>query len=200
MRTRAKAWYAGCLVLAALLACPPPATAAAPPGPGPMEYRIPQWADPDPGPWPLTGPAYGPAAEPAFGPPARPRGSPRDAVVREVNRRRTKAGCPRVRVRSPLQRAAQAHSADMAAHRRLTHTGPGGSSPAARMRAAGYPAVATGEAVASGVSTAAAAVTRWMHSRPHRAIILTCRYTDVGVGRSGGRGGPWWTLDLAARH
>ncbi|UXI77147.1 CAP domain-containing protein, partial [Streptomyces vinaceusdrappus] len=97
-----------------------------------------------------------------------------------------------------LDRAAQKHSAAMARSRRLTHTGADGSSPADRMRAAGYRVGSAGENVAAGSDTAEAAVAVWMRSAPHRDILLTCRYTHAGVGRAKGSGGPWWTLDLAS--
>ncbi|MER6711979.1 CAP domain-containing protein [Streptomyces sp. NPDC000877] len=121
-------------------------------------------------------------------------------VVAAVNRHRTRAGCGPVRLRASLNRAAQAHSADMARRQRLTHTGTDGSGPAARMRAAGYHPRHTAETIAAGVATPQAAVRTWMDSAPHRDIILTCRYTHAGVGVADGGGGPWWTLDLATGH
>jgi uncharacterized protein YkwD len=121
-------------------------------------------------------------------------------VAAELNRRRTKAGCHRVRLRVPLTRAAQAHSADMARTRHLGHTGTDGSSPQQRMLAAGYRPRHSGEVVAADTDTASATVKMWMKSPPHRHIILTCRYTDAGIGRADGPGGPWWTVDLAARR
>ncbi|MEU7422690.1 CAP domain-containing protein [Streptomyces sp. NPDC040750] len=143
-------------------------------------------------------PPSGPPSHPA--PRPRSRRSPRAIVAAEVNRRRERAGGAPVRLRRSLNRAAQTHSADMARHRRLTHVGPDGRRPTDRMRAAGYRPGATGEAVASGAASARAVVGQWMDSPPHRAILLTCRYTDAGVGVAHGPGGPWWTLDLAARH
>jgi uncharacterized protein YkwD len=119
-------------------------------------------------------------------------------VIGEVNRHRDQAGCPALRQQASLNRAAEAHSADMAAHGRLSHTGTDGSSPHERMRAAGYHPGYSGEALAAGTATATAVVTQWMNSPPHRSILLTCRYTDAGVGRAAGPDGPWWTLDLAA--
>ncbi|MER7565296.1 CAP domain-containing protein [Streptomyces sp. NPDC097941] len=169
----------GCVLLT-VLACTPMAWAG-PPVPGPPSYEIPRWHPPAPTRWQ---PARRPAAD----------------VTAAVNRHRTEAGCPPVRPRASLTRAAQAHSTDMARHRRLTHTGTDGSSPADRMRAAGYRPGRTGEALTAGPATAGAAVAQWMASAPHRAIILTCGYTDAGVGITTGPGGPWWTLDLAARR
>jgi uncharacterized protein YkwD len=88
----------------------------------------------------------------------------------------------------------------MARGQRLSHTGSDGSSPAARMRAVGYHPRHSAEVIASGAGTPEAAVRTWMDSAPHRAIVLTCRYTHAGAGVAGGSGGPWWTLDLATGH
>ncbi|OIK02959.1 hypothetical protein BIV25_00310 [Streptomyces sp. MUSC 14] len=122
-----------------------------------------------------------------------------DAVVAGLNQLRAGAGCAAVRLRASLRRAAQGHSSDMAAHRHLTHTGTDGSAPQDRMRTAGYRPVATGEVIEVGPAGADAAVAEWMAGPPHRAILLTCRYTDAGVGRTDSPDGAWWTLDLASR-
>ncbi|WP_237330887.1 CAP domain-containing protein [Streptomyces sp. BA2] len=134
------------------------------------------------------------------GPPPYPvaAGDPQDDMADEINQRRTEAGCPRIRLRHSLNRAAQGHSADMARHERLTHRGHDGSRPADRMRAAGYRPASSGEVLVVGPTTAGAAVERWMDSPPHRAIILACRYTHAGVGVAAGDNGPWWAVDLAA--
>ncbi|MEV0243124.1 CAP domain-containing protein [Streptomyces sp. NPDC050674] len=144
--------------------------------------------------------------------PARPRGTTTDTrpspvrddlaarVVDAVNKQRSQADCGPVRLRSSLNRAAQRHSADMARRQRLTHTGSDGSSPAARMRDAGYHPGHIAENIAAGPGTPEAAVRVWIDSPEHRAIILTCRYIHAGVGVAQGSGGPWWTLDLATGY
>ncbi|MFG3251185.1 CAP domain-containing protein [Streptomyces sp. NPDC048187] len=119
-------------------------------------------------------------------------------MVAAVNRRRAEAGCAPVRLHKALNRAAGRHSAAMARAGRLTHTGADGSSPADRMREAGYRVGSSGENLTAGSGSAQAAVAVWMRSAPHRHILLTCRYTHAGVGRAKGAGGPWWTLDLAS--
>ncbi|MET9680152.1 CAP domain-containing protein [Streptomyces coeruleorubidus] len=124
----------------------------------------------------------------------RPRCGRRRQPVPRPGRLRPRAA------RSDLNRAAQRHSADMARGQRLSHTGSDGSSPAARMRAAGYHPRHSAEIIAAGAGTPEAAVRTWMDSAPHRAIVLTCRYTHAGAGVAGGSGGPWWTLDLATGH
>ncbi|MET9496607.1 CAP domain-containing protein [Streptomyces sp. NPDC006552] len=127
------------------------------------------------------------------------RGTAAD-VVAAVNARRVAAGCRPVHVRSSLNRAAQRHSADMADNGRLEHAGTDGSRPMQRMRSAGFRAAYAGEAIADGVGSAGSVVRLWMDSPSHRELILTCRFTHAGVGRAGGSGGPWWTLDLASKR
>lgn len=178
--SRAASWPTAVL-LTAFLSCAPTAWAG-PPTPGPPAFPSPGWTVPVAGQW--NAPPSAPAP---------------NAVVSEVNRRRSEEGCAAVRLRTSLDRAAQAHSSDMAAHRLLTHTGTDGSAPENRMRTAGYRPVATGETIEIGPADAGAAVAAWMAGPPHRAILLTCRYTDAGVGRTDGPDGAWWTLDLASR-
>ncbi|MER7401797.1 CAP domain-containing protein [Streptomyces sp. NPDC000070] len=167
---------------------------AGPPVPQPPQYyEAPLWPLPAPGP-------VQPPRDDTYSRPDQSRGDAAAEVVAVVNRHRAQAGCGPVRLRHALNRAARRHSADMARGQRLSHTGSDGSSPAARMRAAGYHPRHSAEVIASGPGTPEAAVRTWMHSAPHRAIVLTCRYKHAGVGVAGGSGGPWWTLDLATGH
>ncbi|WP_131740652.1 CAP domain-containing protein, partial [Actinomadura roseirufa] len=129
--------------------------------------------------------------------PARPVG-PRAEVVRLANLRRVRNGCPPLREDPRLTRAAQRHSDDMAARGVLSHTGRDGRDPGARITAAGYRWSAWAENVQQGAPAPASVTASWMGDAPHRANILTCRYTEVGVGYAAGPGGPWWTQDLAA--
>jgi uncharacterized protein YkwD len=36
----------------------------------------------------------------------------------------------------------------------------------------------------------------WMNSEGHRANILNCEFTTLGVGVYLGDGGPWWTQEF----
>jgi uncharacterized protein YkwD len=151
--------------------------------------------------WPL--PVPGPVQPRDSGTHARP-GQVRDDVAAEVvdavNRQRARADCKPVRLKTSLNRAAQRHSGDMARRQRLAHTGSDGSSPASRMRDAGYHPGHIPENIAAGPGTPESAVRTWLDSPEHRAIILTCRYIHAGVGVATGDGGPWWTLDLATGY
>ncbi|MEW2575842.1 CAP domain-containing protein [Streptomyces syringium] len=188
-----------------------PSTPADPPMPSPpSSYRAPLWplppvlgAKPVP-PGPPRGHRPGPgrphAVHATHGTRTVRMASVPVRTLRAVNARRRAAGCPPVRLRHALNQAARRHSASMARQHRLSHSEPGGSSPARRMRAAGYHPRYAAENLSSGHTTAREAVDAWMHSPRHRDVILTCRYTHAGVGVAAGEGGPWWTLLLGNGH
>ena len=139
--------------------------------------------------------------------------SPTEDVVALVNQERAKAGCRPLRVSPQLSASAQAHSQDMALNNFVSHTGSNGSSPWDRMEAAGYTA-GVAENVAAGFATADAVMTAFMHSGHHRAHILDCSFSEIGVGfynqpddqpnvllDNGKTSGPfhdYWTQDFGA--
>ena len=41
-------------------------------------------------------------------------------------------------------------------------------------------------------------MTAWMDSPGHRANILNCAFTEVGIGRADTGDGPYWTQNFAA--
>ncbi|MET8948421.1 CAP domain-containing protein [Streptomyces sp. NPDC004542] len=115
-------------------------------------------------------------------------------VIQLVNAERAKAGCSALTPNATLAKAAQAHSADMAAHRNMSHTGSDGSSPGDRITAAGYAWGAYGENVAYGYTTPEQVMAGWMSSPGHRANILNCSYKEIGVGLA--QPGSYWTQDF----
>ena len=95
----------------------------------------------------------------------------------------------------------------MVRRRFFDHVSPGGSTPASRVRRTGWldgaRAWSLGEAIAwaGGRGTSAAAIVRlWLHSPPHRAILLDRGFRRVGVGIAAGtpRGGDGATFVLDA--
>ncbi|RMI30185.1 CAP domain-containing protein [Nocardia stercoris] len=78
----------------------------------------------------------------------------------------------------------------------FSHTDPDGTDPGDRIAAAGYTWQAYGENIAQGQADANAVVTAWMNSPGHRANILNCGFTQIGIGIADGSGGPWWTQDF----
>ncbi len=90
-------------------------------------------------------------------------------------------------------RAAQAHSNDMAAHRKMTHDGSDGSTPSDRIKRQNYPFMSDGENVAEGYRTVDSLMRGWMESEHHRENILG-NYTQVGFGVArNDEGDPYWT-------
>ncbi len=114
-----------------------------------------------------------------------------------VNARRGEVGCRPLVADATLTAVARAHSTDMVARGFFSHTNPDGLGPFDRMRAAGYDGRLMGENIAAGYPTAAAVMDAWMNSTGHRANILTCGYTQIGIGEAlGGPYGATWTQDF----
>lgn len=121
-------------------------------------------------------------------------------VIRLVNQVRAQHGCKPVTPEPHLTLAARRHSADMAKHDKLDHTGFDGSSPSERISAAGYHWRAWGENIAYKQDTPAEVMHDWMNSPPHRANILTCIFTELGVGLAPDSNGyAYWTQDFGDR-
>ncbi|MEU9837342.1 CAP domain-containing protein [Streptosporangium sp. NPDC048047] len=122
-------------------------------------------------------------------------------VLRLTNAERAKGGCQPLKHDAQLRAAAYGHSADMAAKNYFSHTSQDGRSFMDRIRAAGF----TGgsgwaENIAMGQPTPASVVTAWMNSSGHRANIMNCKYTLIGVGAAkNSKGQIYWTQDFAAR-
>ncbi len=116
----------------------------------------------------------------------------RAATLCLVNRERTTRGEPALRPDGDLQRAAQAHSSDMASSDYFAHDSRNGATPLARILATGYIfssqiGYAVGENIAWAtlwLATPKAIVAGWMASPGHRANILDARFRDTGVGVS----------------
>lgn len=144
----------------------------------------------------------GPAASaaPRTSTPTTARSTPRPvasgpavAVVARTNAERAAAGCGALRVDSRLTSAAQGHASDMAANEYFSHTGQDGRDFAAREKAAGYPRPG-GENIAQGQPDAASVIDAWMNSSGHRANILNCSFTTIGVGFDAR--GDYWVQDF----
>ncbi len=115
-----------------------------------------------------------------------------------INAERAKVGCAAVSHENRLAAAARLHSADMAANDYFSHTDRSGGSPSDRVRAQGYPGGAA-EIIAAGYRTPEEAVTGWMNSPWHKAIITDCRYTQAGAGFArGGSYGFYWTANFGS--
>lgn len=139
--------------------------------------------------------AAAPAAAPAGG---GPNTSYAQQVVDLVNGERAKAGCGPVSAEPRLASAAQSHSDDMADRNYFDHASPEGYHADHRIEATGYRWSTWGENIARGQKDPAAVMDAWMNSPGHRANILNCSFTQLGVGVRTGANGPWWTQVFAA--
>jgi uncharacterized protein YkwD len=117
----------------------------------------------------------------------------RSALICELRRVHTRRHLPRLRRDERLAKAARRHAADMVRRKYFSHYSPNGDSVADRARRTGYIKSScsweVGEVLAWGVagrSTAAATVRAWMNSPEHRHILVSSRYSDLGLGAVAG--------------
>ena len=102
---------------------------------------------------------------------------------------------PPVAWNEPLAEAALRHSQDLVKSGIGGHQGSDGSTPAMRIREAGYRFSLHGEVVATGGTSADEVVAAWLDSPGHCAVIMTQAFEDAGGAMAGGRA---WTVDFAA--
>jgi uncharacterized protein YkwD len=132
------------------------------------------------------------------------------AVRCEINAIRVANGLPPIRTTKTLRLAAARHSRDMVRRHYFAHVSPSGQTVTDRVKKAGYLHGADshhlGENIGWGsgsLGTPAAIVQAWMNSPPHREIILTRDFRDVGVGIAAGApqggDGRTYTLDVGRR-
>jgi uncharacterized protein YkwD len=128
-------------------------------------------------------------------------------IVGLINNIRRHYGLPLVRVSGALDRAADRHSVDMARAQFFEHNSSSGASAGARVRSFRN-ARAVGENLAflprHTRNRAYTVVDLWMHSAPHRAVILSPLYRRIGVAArsariNGGRG-TVYTADFTSRR
>ena len=124
-------------------------------------------------------------------------------VVRIINRIRARHGLRRLRPSRSLARAATEHTRDMLRRDFLGHASSDGTSMGQRVRRyTGARWVGESIAAVSGRATARRAVRMWMHSPPHRAVLLSRSGRRIGVDKRRGRLGAArravFTADLAS--
>ena len=120
------------------------------------------------------------------------------AFLNELNAYRDAHGLAKVRVSIALTRAANAHSADMAAHMKMQHDSFDGTDTGTRIKKY-YPYnTGWGEIIAYGYTTGAQVFQAWKNSAGHNAIMLGADYKVVGISRvlSSGNNLYYWTADF----
>ncbi|MDT0341161.1 CAP domain-containing protein [Streptomyces litchfieldiae] len=174
---------------------PAPPTEEPSPSPSTEAPEETEPAAPSPEPEPSTEePPPDPAPEEPE-PAADPETAEAEAVLALVNEERTRAGCRPVTLDPALTSLANAFSRDMAERGFFDHTDPDGRDPWDRAEAAGITYLG-GENIALGQQDAQAVMDAWMNSEGHRANILNCEFTTLGIGVHIADGGPWWTQDF----
>jgi uncharacterized protein YkwD len=116
---------------------------------------------------------------------------PEAEVLALVNAERAAVGCEALAADVELAAVARAHSEDMRDRGFFDHVNLDGLDPFERAEAAGVTARA--ENIARGQQDATDVMAAWMDSSGHRANILDCGLTRLGISVASGGGGPWWT-------
>ncbi|MDX6284277.1 MAG: hypothetical protein QOH03_5348, partial [Kribbellaceae bacterium] len=134
-------------------------------------------------------------------PPPPSGGGGTSSIEREVldltNQARRSQGCGKLQLDDALVEAAGRHASDMVRRHYMDHTNPDGDDPGDRMAKAGYHGSGWGENIAAGYSSAQKVFNAWMNSDGHRANILNCKFTLIGIGydpgqvKSGYGNGSW---------
>ena len=148
---------------------------------------------PSPTPLPSEQSAPNPAAESALGP------TWRSDVVTEVNRVRSQAGVPSLRLCPALSRAAQAWANHAAETGVFAHTD-ATSTIWDRISAAGYASTMRlhGENMEQGAATVDEAMAAWVNSPQHYENLVTPQFTHVGIGAARGADGRLvWVQDFS---
>ena len=133
------------------------------------------------------------------------RGAMGQRILALVNRARAESRrCGKVLFRragpvywnEALTQAALNHSEDMAHHDYVNHHALDGSTPSQRIKRAGYAPLVTGENIAAGQMTPEEAMSDWIRSPAHCAILMDPEFTEMGVAlatRARSRHGAYWT-------
>ncbi|WIV59745.1 CAP domain-containing protein [Amycolatopsis nalaikhensis] len=114
-------------------------------------------------------------------------------VITLVNEERANVGCKPLTEESHLTTAAQDYSEQMSAENFFSHTSPDGTTFDQRIKNAGYSKPGA-ENIAKGQTSAAQVMDAWMNSAGHRANILNCSLTKIGVGVT--TKGWYWVQDF----
>lgn len=128
-------------------------------------------------------------------PEASPYADTEAEVAALVDAERAEAGCGSLERDSRLDAAARLHAADMAANDYFDHTSQDGRGPTERAAEQGYEG-GVGENIAKGYPDAAAVMEGWMNSEGHRANILNCDYSVLGVGVADSGGTLYWVQNF----
>jgi uncharacterized protein YkwD len=159
-------------------------------------------ATPEPTPPPPPSPTVPPPASPTptTAPVRQPANFPVD-LLSALNAERASRGLAQLNSNAALAAAASGYARYMGQANFFAHTGPNGSTPESRVRAAGYAGSYRGEALAAGQATPEAALAALLASPPHQRILLDAGATVVGIGyyyQAGSAYGHYWVVETGA--
>lgn len=117
----------------------------------------------------------------------------RRAILKKTNEIRARHGCPRLKLRPKLNKAAQRHARDMSRKNYFSHTSKDGTSWITRITRTGWDDPG-GENIARGFYGASSVMSAWMNSPSHRRNIVNCKFRNLGVGFV--RSGHYWVQDF----
>lgn len=121
----------------------------------------------------------------------------RAAVLDELNRARSQAKKPRLKVHRQLEAAAQRHAHDNAMRDAFRAEDDDGLTPVRRLQRDGYQFSRVAESTASGQPTPEEVVRTWLEDKGNREAILG-NFREVGVGyATAKKGNPYWCLIIA---
>jgi uncharacterized protein YkwD len=117
------------------------------------------------------------------------------AIADLVTEARSEAGCGELERDWRLDKAARLHAEDMAVNDYFDHTSQDGRGPTERAAEQGYEG-GVGENIAAGYPDAESVMQGWMDSEGHRANILNCDYSVLGVGVADRDGTLYWVQNF----
>jgi uncharacterized protein YkwD len=135
-----------------------------------------------------------------------------DQVLALINQQRAAGATCGTTVKPPvgplvmnaeLREAVRCHSLDMGTRAYFSHVTPEGVDPWQRIAQAGYTASPTGENIAAGYGTPAAAVQGWVASEGHCNNLMAAGSNETGIGYAFVTGSPYrayWTQAFGRRR
>lgn len=123
------------------------------------------------------------------------------AMLDWINVARYNEGLPALSLDMRLAQAARAHSQDMAAHGRLSHTGSDGSSVQDRLLRVGYPFAEASELLGGAEANPRSLVNLWLNSQEGHREVLLGPWDNIGIGLATANDAIYyyWTVKLASR-
>lgn len=122
------------------------------------------------------------------------RAEPVPGAAGALNAFRAGLGAAKIAPEPRLQKAAEAHAADMARRGFFSHKGANGSKPSSRVQAQGYRWCWVAENIAKGQKSLQAVMASWAKSPGHRKNMAHRKAAQFGLARGPGN---LWVLVLA---